>query len=57
MRNAVRQAINDPDFIKGMEKIRKPIAYQDSDEFNPWWEKDAQKLAQVVQRIGKISEK
>ena len=57
LRNAVRQTVKEPDFIKGMEKIRTPIAYQDADEFNVWWEKDAQKLAQVVQRIGKVAEK
>ncbi len=57
LRNAVRQAASNADFIKGMEKIHTPIAYQDADEFNVWWEKDAQKLAQVVQRIGKVAEK
>lgn len=57
LRDAVRRAVSDPDFVKGMEKIRTPIAYQDADEFNAWWEKDAQKLAQVVQRIGKVADK
>jgi len=57
LRNAVSQAVSDADFIKGMEKIRTPIAYQDADEFNDWWEKDARKLAQVVQRMGKPGEK
>jgi tripartite-type tricarboxylate transporter receptor subunit TctC len=57
LRTAVRRAVGDPEFIKGMEKIRTPIAYQDADEFKAWWDKDAEKLAQVVQRIGKISDK
>lgn len=57
LRKAVHQAVRDPDFINSMQKIRTPIAYQDADEFNAWWEKDAQKLAEVVQRIGKISNK
>lgn len=57
LRTAVRQAVGDPEFIKGMEKIRTPIAYQDADEFKAWWDKDAEKLARVVQRIGKISDK
>ncbi|MBX9810447.1 MAG: tripartite tricarboxylate transporter substrate binding protein [Burkholderiales bacterium] len=57
LREAVRKAVNDPEFVKGMEKIRTPIAYQDADEFNAWWDKDAQKLAQVIQRIGKVTEK
>jgi tripartite-type tricarboxylate transporter receptor subunit TctC len=57
LRDAVRKAVSDPDFIKGMEKIRTPIAYQDADEFKAWWAKDAEKLAQVVRRIGKVSGK
>jgi tripartite-type tricarboxylate transporter receptor subunit TctC len=57
LREAVRKAVADPDFIKGMEKIRTPIAYQDSDEFKAWWATDAKKLAQVVQRIGKVTDK
>ncbi len=57
LREAVRKAVSDPDFIKGMEKIRTPIAYQDSDEFKAWWDKDAEKLAVVVKRIGKVTDK
>lgn len=57
LRNAVRQAVNDPEFIKSMQKIDTPIAYQDADEFKAWWDKDAAKLAQVIQRIGKVAEK
>lgn len=57
LRNAVRQAVKDPDFIKGMEKIRTPIAYQDADEFKAFWDQDAAKLARVIQRIGKVGEK
>jgi len=57
LRGAVRQAANDPDFIKGMAKIRTPIAYQDADEFKAFWDRDAAKLAGVIQRIGKVSDK
>lgn len=57
LRRAVRQAASDPGFIKGMEKIRTPIAYQDADEFKAWWDKDAEKLARVIQRIGKVADK
>lgn len=57
LREAVRKAVADPDFIKGMEKIRTPIAYQDADEFGAWWAKDAEKLAAVVRRIGKVTDK
>jgi len=33
------------------------IAYQDADEFKAWWDKDAQTLAEVVKRIGKVEDK
>jgi len=57
LREAVRKAVSDPDFIKGMEKIRTPIAYQDADEFKAWWAQDAEKVVAVVRRIGKITDK
>jgi len=51
--DAVRQAVGDPDVKKAFEKVRTPIAYQDSAEFKAWWDKDAERLAKVVQRMGK----
>ena len=57
LRDAVRQAVQDPDVKKGFEKVRTPIAYQDADEFKAWWDKDAERLARVVQRIGKLEAK
>ena len=51
--DAVRQAVNDPDVKKAFDKVRTPIAYQDSAEFKAWWDKDAERLATVVQRMGK----
>jgi len=53
LRDAVRQAVQDPDVKKGFEKVRTPIAYQDAGEFKAWWDKDAERLAKVVQRMGK----
>lgn len=57
LREATRQAVKNPDFARGMEKIQTPIAYQDSDEFKGWWDKDAEKIATVVKRIGKVIDK
>jgi tripartite-type tricarboxylate transporter receptor subunit TctC len=57
LRSTVRQAASDPDFIKGMEKIRTPIAYLDADEFKAFWDQDAAQLAGVIRRIGKVTEK
>ncbi len=57
LRDATRQAVLDPEFKSAMEKIRMPIAYQDAGEFRQWWDRDAQILADVIRRIGKVETK
>jgi tripartite-type tricarboxylate transporter receptor subunit TctC len=57
LRDATRQAVHDQEFKNTMEKIQTPIAYQDADEFRAWWDRDAQILAGVIKRIGKIESK
>jgi len=57
LRDATRQAVQDPEFKTAMEKIQTPIAYQDADEFRAWWDRDAQTLAAVVKRIGRVEQK
>jgi tripartite-type tricarboxylate transporter receptor subunit TctC len=57
LREAVRQAVDDPAFKSAMEKIQTPIAYKDADEFRTWWDADAARLAEVVKRIGKLDTK
>jgi hypothetical protein len=37
-----------------MEAIQTPVVYMDADEFQAFWDRDAQKLSEVVRRIGKI---
>ena len=57
LRDAIRQAVEDPGFRSALEKIQSPLAYQDADEFRSWWDADAGRLAAVIQRIGKIASK
>jgi tripartite-type tricarboxylate transporter receptor subunit TctC len=57
LRDAVRQAVQDPELKNAMSKIETPIAYQDADEFKAWWDRDAQILAGVIKRIGKVEGK
>lgn len=57
LREAVRQAVEDPGFKSALEKIQSPLAYQDADEFRAWWDADAAKLAEVIKRIGKVETK
>jgi tripartite-type tricarboxylate transporter receptor subunit TctC len=55
LRAAVRQAVQDPEFRAAMNRAQLPIAYLDADEFKAWWDADAQRLAQVIRRIGRVA--
>jgi tripartite-type tricarboxylate transporter receptor subunit TctC len=57
LREAVRQAMQDPELRSAMDKVQTPIAYQDADEFKTWWDRDAQRLAEVVRKIGRVEDK
>jgi tripartite-type tricarboxylate transporter receptor subunit TctC len=57
LREGVRQAVADPAFKSALEKIQSPLAYQDADEFQNWWDADAARLAEVIKRIGRIEAK
>jgi tripartite-type tricarboxylate transporter receptor subunit TctC len=57
LREAVRQAVDDPAFKNAMEKIQTPIAYQDADEFRAWLDVDAARLAEVIKRVGRLEVK
>ena len=57
LRDATRQAVQDPEFRSAMDKAQTPIAYQDADEFRAWWDADAARLAAVIKRIGRIEAK
>ncbi|HEY7608856.1 MAG TPA: tripartite tricarboxylate transporter substrate binding protein [Alphaproteobacteria bacterium] len=53
----VAKVVEDPDFKAAMAKAKMPIAYQDAAEFKAWWDKDAEILAAVVKKIGKMEDK
>ena len=57
LRDATRKAVQDPELRASMEKTKTPIAYQDADEFKKFWDEDAQRIAAVIQKIGKVVEK
>jgi len=54
LRDATRQAVEDPTFRSALEKLSAPAAYQDADEFKPWLDADAARLADVIKKIGKV---
>jgi tripartite-type tricarboxylate transporter receptor subunit TctC len=51
LRNAVRQAVQDPEFVAASNKMQMPPDYLDAPEFKPWWDKDSEMLAKAIQRI------
>ncbi|HEY7519542.1 MAG TPA: tripartite tricarboxylate transporter substrate binding protein [Methylomirabilota bacterium] len=57
LREATRQAVQEPDFRNAMEKAQTPIAYQDADEFRAFWDADAARLASVIKKIGRVESK
>lgn len=53
LREAVRSAVNDPDFQKAMTNVNTPIQYQDAPEFAAFVKADGERLAEVVRKMGK----
>jgi tripartite-type tricarboxylate transporter receptor subunit TctC len=54
LREASKAAVNDATFQNALSKVETPIQYLDQPEFRAFWDKDAHKLANVVQKIGKV---
>lgn len=56
LRDAVQEAVKEPEVINSRAKLETPIThtYMDAPEFNRWWVKDAARLAEVVRSIGKV---
>jgi tripartite-type tricarboxylate transporter receptor subunit TctC len=54
LRDAMRQAMKEPEVVNAYTKVEMPVAYMDADQFNAWWDQDARRLAGVVQKIGKV---
>ena len=57
LRDAVRKAVDDPDFKATMAKIDSPVQYLDAPEFGQYWAADAKRLAAVVKVVGRVEEK
>ena len=57
LREAVRQAVQDPDFKNAMAKVETPVSYLDAPEFQRFWDADAKKLAEAVKRIKPVEQK
>src|SRR5213594_3928089 len=57
LRDALRAAVNDPDFKGAMEKIETPILFKQGAEFARFFEADAGRLAEGVRKVGRIETK
>src|SRR3954462_15897458 len=56
LRGSVKAAGTSEDFKNVMEKVSTPVHYLDAPEFAKYWERDAQRLAAAVEKIGKVEE-
>jgi len=57
LRDAVRQAVRDPDFANAMAKVETPVSYLDAPEFRKYWDTDARKLAEAVKTVKIVEQK
>ena len=57
LRDAVRRAVEDPDFKATMVKLDSPIAYLDGPDFAKYWRTDAERLARAVKVVGRVEDK
>ncbi len=57
LRDAVRQAVQDPDFKNAMAKVETPVNYLDAPDFRKFWDEDAKKLAEAVKQIRPVEQK
>jgi tripartite-type tricarboxylate transporter receptor subunit TctC len=54
LRDATRVAAADPKFVNALATVDTPVQYLDAAAFASFWDADAKKLAEAVQRVGKL---
>lgn len=54
LRRATRKVVENDEFKAAMKKMEITINYMDADEFQSYWDKEAEVLARGIQRMGKI---
>jgi tripartite-type tricarboxylate transporter receptor subunit TctC len=57
LRDAIRKAVQEPEFGATMEKLQTPVAYLDAPEFARYWETDTKRLSAALKNLGCIEEK
>ena len=56
LRKAARELQDDAAFKLAFVTLQTPLAYLDAPAFRLYWDADAKKMADVVQRIGKLDQ-
>lgn len=54
LREAMRQAVQDPDLVRAFTAAGAPVAYMDTPDFRRFFDADTARLLRAVQRIGKV---
>ena len=54
LRAAARKAALDPAVVQVINKAGSPVEYLDAPEFQVYWDADAKRMTEVVNRIGKV---
>ena len=54
LREAAGAAAADPKFVSALATVETPVQYLDAPEMRRFWDADAKKLAEAVQRVGKL---
>ena len=57
LRDAMRQAVSDPEFRSAMDKLETPVVFKQGEEFQRFFDTDARRLAAGVRRVGRIETK
>jgi tripartite-type tricarboxylate transporter receptor subunit TctC len=57
LRDAVRAAATDPQFVAAMTKAETPIQYMDAPQFRDFLARDAARLKLAVEKIGRVDDK
>jgi tripartite-type tricarboxylate transporter receptor subunit TctC len=57
LRAALRQAVQDPEFVGASSKMQMPPDYLDAPEFKTWWDKDSEMLARAIRAIPPVESK
>jgi tripartite-type tricarboxylate transporter receptor subunit TctC len=54
LREAVRQAVQDPDLVRAFTAAGAPVAYMDAPDFARFFAEDSARLVRAVNRIGRV---